>query len=118
MYPFCPPGRTPGVLHLPELDAVRLAVADDEDAVVELRAASLLQHTAAVELEGLVVGLDGDADRALADGLHERLLVVGRDVLEAGHGALRDARRAARRRALAVLRSSVHMALSSAYLNP
>mmetsp|Transcript_62021 Transcript_62021/g.192532 ORF Transcript_62021/g.192532 Transcript_62021/m.192532 type:complete len:251 (+) Transcript_62021:325-1077(+) len=89
------PAAPPGVLHPPIVDAVRVgAVAHEQHAVVELRAALLGQDAAAVELEGHLVRLDGHRHRLLGHGLHQRTLVLRRHVVVALHAAAGDALRA------------------------
>merc|ERR1719499_847229 len=83
------PANSPGVLDLP----VRLpgrglgAVADDQNSVVERGAAVAGEHTRGVQLEGHLVGLNRDGNRALGDGSLERGFAVV-DVLVAGDGVV------------------------------
>eukprot|EP00128_Syssomonas_multiformis_P003521 Colp12_sorted_trinity150504_noHs@28039 len=64
------PRRTPGVLHLVVVGAVQGAVADGQDAVVQVGAAGSGEHTRLVQLEGGLVGLDGDGHGLLSQGGH------------------------------------------------
>merc|ERR1719456_1156365 len=80
------PRAAPRVLDLPVVFAAVGAVADREDAVVELLAAVSVKDTALVELEAGLVRLDGDRDGLAGDGLGEVVLVSRVDVGEAGDG--------------------------------
>ena len=77
------PCGSPRVLHLPEAIAILNAVADREDTVVELRAAIPIDDAAAVELER-GIDADGDGDGLVCNGLSQRGLVIGWDVLVTG----------------------------------
>merc|ERR1711924_506963 len=61
------PGRAPRVLDEEVVLAVLGAVADSEDTVVEALAAAGGENTGVVELEGGLVGLNGDGDGALGN---------------------------------------------------
>lgn len=87
--PVLAPQRAPRVLDCPEVGRVggagRLgAVADDEHAVVELLAAALREHAAAVQLEGALVGLHRDGDGLLRDGRQQLGRLAGRDCTQRG----------------------------------
>eukprot|EP00047_Mylnosiga_fluctuans_P019228 m.80305 g.80305 ORF g.80305 m.80305 type:complete len:437 (-) comp8035_c0_seq3:36-1346(-) len=74
------PGGAPGVLDDPVVLAGGGAVADSEDTMVQLGAASRLEDTGLVELEGGLVSLDGDGDGLLGDGSNELSLLVLGDI--------------------------------------
>ncbi|TYZ58463.1 hypothetical protein PybrP1_007981 [[Pythium] brassicae (nom. inval.)] len=78
------PRWPPRVLDLPERLVALGAVAHDQHAVVELRAARLVEHAGLVELELALVGFDRDRHGLLRDRGLERLLVVRRHVHEPG----------------------------------
>mmetsp|Transcript_26780 Transcript_26780/g.31451 ORF Transcript_26780/g.31451 Transcript_26780/m.31451 type:complete len:265 (-) Transcript_26780:212-1006(-) len=81
------PGGTPGVLDLVVGGTVGVrAVAHSEDAVVELGTAIGSDDAAAVPLEDLLVGLDGDRDGALRDGGLQSLRVLGGHIDVASDG--------------------------------
>mmetsp|Transcript_101919 Transcript_101919/g.141653 ORF Transcript_101919/g.141653 Transcript_101919/m.141653 type:complete len:366 (+) Transcript_101919:136-1233(+) len=83
------PASSPGVLDLPVLDTGKLAVADDQDTVVQLggRASGLVVHTSRVELEGRVRSIDGHRDGANGSrSLLQVRLRAGTNVLEASDG--------------------------------
>jgi len=65
------PGRTPGVLYLPEISSVFSTVTNNKDTVVKVLAALASEDTRLVQLEGRLVGLDGDGDRLLRNGGHQ-----------------------------------------------
>mmetsp|Transcript_7485 Transcript_7485/g.19469 ORF Transcript_7485/g.19469 Transcript_7485/m.19469 type:complete len:469 (-) Transcript_7485:33-1439(-) len=93
------PRRAPRVLDLPVVLARVGAVADDEDAVVELGAARRrVEHAALVELERRLVRLDRHRHGADRHGRLERILVLGRHVVVARVGRDRCARLLARAR--------------------
>lgn len=80
--PVLAPQRAPRVLHHPVVRRVLRAgrvgaVANEEDAVVEVLAAALRENTASVQLERPLVGLDGDRDRLRRDRREELLWVLG-----------------------------------------
>mmetsp|Transcript_9889 Transcript_9889/g.25494 ORF Transcript_9889/g.25494 Transcript_9889/m.25494 type:complete len:307 (+) Transcript_9889:377-1297(+) len=78
------PGRTPRVLHLVVVLARVRAEADRKHTVVEVGAArDVVEDARLVELEGGLVGLDGDGNGLLRDGVLERRLVARWHVLEA-----------------------------------
>ena len=65
------PAGSPRVLHLVVVHAVEGAVSDSKHAVVQVGAARGGEHTRLVELEGGLVGLDGDRHGLLRDGGHQ-----------------------------------------------
>jgi len=83
------PGCTPRVLHLPVVSAALGAIADCEHTVVEVGAAAAGQHTAAVQLEAHLIGLNGNADRASVGNSIEEGRFAG-DVLETSDTTFRD----------------------------
>ena len=76
------PGGAPRVLH----DPVVGSVANDEDAVVEPRAARAREGAGRVVLEASLVSFNGDGDWALGNGECKLILAVLRDVGERGEG--------------------------------
>jgi len=76
------PRGAPGVLDLPVVLAGVSAVANDEDSVVEVLAASAREDTTLVHLESSLISLDGDGDWSEVNGSSEGVLVGG-DVLVA-----------------------------------
>ncbi len=78
------PRGAPRVLDDPVVLASLSAVTDSEDTVVELGAASSIEDTTGVELEGLLGSHDGNGDGDGVDGGHEGSLVEGGDELVAG----------------------------------
>mmetsp|Transcript_14029 Transcript_14029/g.33378 ORF Transcript_14029/g.33378 Transcript_14029/m.33378 type:complete len:301 (-) Transcript_14029:528-1430(-) len=97
------PGRSPAVLHEPIVLTVLRAIADDQDTMIQLGATRFAQDATLVELEGHLVGLDCYGHRLLGHGVHQRLLVVGLDVLVARDTMSWDAHCAAGSLANAVL---------------
>mmetsp|Transcript_62644 Transcript_62644/g.139805 ORF Transcript_62644/g.139805 Transcript_62644/m.139805 type:complete len:401 (-) Transcript_62644:246-1448(-) len=97
------PACTPTVLHEPVVLTAFRAVADYQDAMVQLGATRLAEDAALVELEGHLVCLDCHGHRLLGHSIHQRLLVVGLHVLVAGDAMCWDAHRAAGSFANAVL---------------
>mmetsp|Transcript_24063 Transcript_24063/g.54817 ORF Transcript_24063/g.54817 Transcript_24063/m.54817 type:complete len:369 (+) Transcript_24063:124-1230(+) len=92
-----PPGGTPGVLDLPVIGARQSSVPDGQHTVVQRRTASTRQHTAAVQLEHGLVGLNGDGNRLLSNSRHHVLLGIRGHILVPRHAALGKPGRAAAR---------------------
>jgi len=72
------PGGAPGVLDFP-VGRRRVAVADNEDTVIQVLAANTAEDTAGVHLETSLVGLNGDRDWFNVIGSAQRVLIV-RDI--------------------------------------
>jgi len=64
------PGGSPRVLDLVEVNAVKGSVTDGEDTVVKFSTAGTGENTRLVQLEVLLVGLDGDRHGVLGKGRH------------------------------------------------
>jgi len=80
------PGLAPGVLDLVEVDTVVSAVADSQHTVVQRGTASSSEDTRLVQLEGGLVSLDGDGDRANVQGGHHGGVGVLGDINIRGDG--------------------------------
>jgi len=80
------PRGTPGVLDNPVVLASIGTITNGEDTVVEVGAAGAVKDTRGVELEALLVGLNGNGDGLCANSGEESRLAVGLDVLVAGEG--------------------------------
>lgn len=96
------PRRAPRVLDEPKVLVGRLvvAIAGQQDTVVQVDTArGIVEHTARVELEDRLVGLDGDGNRLLGVGNLQLVLVVDGDI---GEGRDGGSGRATRRGASAV----------------
>lgn len=74
------PGVTPRVLDLPVVNTVVSTVTDQQDTVVKVLAALAGEDTRLVQLEGGLVGLDGDRDGLLSNGRHQSVDAVRSDV--------------------------------------
>merc|ERR1719498_1945179 len=92
------PRGAPRVLHLVEVSARLAAVAEGGAAGVGG------EHTAGVELEAGLVGLDGDGHRLLGHGGHHSVVRVLGDILVAGDGGHRLARAGAAGAVLGLVR--------------
>jgi hypothetical protein len=82
------PGGSPRVLDLPVVTSVGgiSSVSNDEDTVVQSSSAGRGHDTASVELEDILVSLNGDGDWLLDSGSLEGSLRVGWDVSESSDG--------------------------------
>jgi len=84
------PGWAPGVLDFVVVNTVQAAVTDSQDTVVQVGTAGASEDTALVELEGSLVSLNGDGDRADVQGAHHVSIAVGLDVDVAGRSNTGD----------------------------
>ena len=73
------PGFRPAVLDLPEILSVIGSESDGEDTVVELSAGNIGKDTSCVMLP-VLVGIDGDGNGLLGDGLGKNILAVRLDI--------------------------------------
>jgi len=80
------PAGAPGVLDDPVVLAAGSAITNGENSVVELGAASILEHTRLVELKLGLVSLNGDADGLLGDSGNQLSLVVLGNIGIRGNG--------------------------------
>mmetsp|Transcript_3334 Transcript_3334/g.6407 ORF Transcript_3334/g.6407 Transcript_3334/m.6407 type:complete len:349 (-) Transcript_3334:21-1067(-) len=75
------PAASPGVLHLPVLRAVELAVSNNKNTMIKLGSASGRVHNSTgVELENRPVGFDSDRHRLPGNGLHHGVFAIRSDV--------------------------------------
>ena len=79
------PVGAPGVLHLVEVLATRRSIADCEDTVIERRTAGRRHHTARIQLERILVRLDGNRDGLLRDSIHQSCVRVRGNIRKRGH---------------------------------
>jgi len=80
------PGGTPRVLDLVVVVTALSSVADGEDTVVEVSSAGASEDTRGVELEVLLVSLDGNRHGLLGEGIHHSAVRVGLDISVAAGG--------------------------------
>jgi len=86
------PASAPAILHLPVVFAVKGAVANNKNAMVEVGAAGrAVEYTALVKLESRLVSFDGNGHRLGGDSSLETSFVLGRNIGVASKGDLRRA---------------------------